>query len=76
MQISAQTLLASQQAFGGQQAAAIQPRPAPGFAAALEKAGGFEPLPLKQTAPVQEPVSVQPASGMPARLGGMIDIRV
>lgn len=69
MQISAQTLLASQQ-----QAAAIQPRPAPGFSAALEKAGGFEPLPLKQTAPAQEPVSARPSA--PARLGAMIDIRV
>jgi len=69
MQISAQTLLASQQ-----QAAAIQPRPAPGFSAALEKVGGFEPLPLKQAAPVQEPVPAQPAA--PARLGAMIDIKV
>ncbi len=71
MQISAQTLLASQQ-----QAAAVQPRPAPGFSAALEKAGGFEPLPLKQAAPGPEPVPTQPAPGTPARLGGMIDIRV
>ncbi len=69
MQISAQTLLASQQ-----QAAAIQPRPAPGFAAALEKSGGFEPLPLKQTAPVQEPLAAQPSAS--ARLGAMIDIKV
>jgi len=70
MQISAQTLLASQQA------ATVQPRPAPGFSAALEKAGGFQPLPLKQTAPAQEPVPAQPISGAPARLGGMIDIKV
>ena len=76
MQISAQTLLASQQAFISQQAGGVQLRPAPGFAAALEKAGGFEPLPLKQTAPVQEPVPAQPAPGTPARLGGMIDIKV
>jgi len=71
MQISAQTLLASQQ-----QAAVLQPRPAPGFSAALEKAGGFEPLPLKQTAPAQEPVPAQAAPGGPARLGAMIDIKV
>ena len=66
MQISAQTLLASQQA------AAVQPRPAPGFSAALEK--GFEPLPLKQAAPPQETAPAQPSS--PARLGGLIDIKV
>jgi len=76
MQISAQTLLASQQTFASQQAATVQPRPAPGFAAALEKAGGFQPLPLKQTAPAQEPVPARPISGAPARLGGMIDIKV
>lgn len=69
MQISAQTLLASQQ-----QSAAVQPRPAPGFSAALEASGGFEPLPLKQTAPLQEAAPAQPTS--PARLGGMIDIKV
>jgi hypothetical protein len=69
MQISAQTLLASQQ-----QVAALQPRPAPGFSAALEKAGGFEPLPLKQTAPAQEPAPTQPPA--PARMGAMIDIKV
>lgn len=69
MQISAQTLLASQQ-----QAAAVQPRPAPGFSAALERAGGFEPLPLKQAAPPQETAPAQPSS--PARLGGLIDIKV
>ena len=70
MQISAQTLLASQQA------AAVQPRPAPAFSAALEKAGGFEPLPLKQAVPVREPAPAQPATGTPVRLGGMIDIKV
>jgi hypothetical protein len=69
MQISAQTLLASQQ-----QAAAIQPRPVPGFSAALEASGGFEPLPLKQAAPLPDPAPTQPAA--PARLGAMIDIRV
>jgi hypothetical protein len=74
MQISAQILLASQQAFASQ--GAVQPRPAPGFSAVLEKAGGFEPLPLKQAAPPPEPVPAQPAPGAPARLGSMIDIKV
>lgn len=76
MQISAQTLLASQQSFASQQAGGVQPRPAPGFSAALEKAGGFEPLPLKQAAPAQEPAPARPMAGAPARLGGMIDIKV
>jgi hypothetical protein len=76
MQISAQTLLASQQTLGSQQAGAVQPRPAPGFSAALEKAGEFAPLPLKQTAPAQGPAATQPASSGPARLGSMIDIKV
>jgi len=70
MQISAQTLLASQQAVP------VQPRPAPGFSAALGKAGAFEPLPLKQAAPGRETASVAPASTGPARLGSMIDIKV
>lgn len=75
MQISAQTLLASQQAFASQQAGAIQPRPAPGFSAALEKTEGFAPLPLKQ-APVPETQAAQPASMPFARPGAMIDIKV
>lgn len=76
MQISAQTLLASQQAFASQQTGAIRPRPAPGFSAALEKTDGFAPLPLKQAAPVQEARAVQPASMPFARPGAMIDIKV
>ena len=81
MQISAQTLLASQQIFASQQMGTVQPRPAPGFSAALEKAGlekagEFAPLPLKQTAPAQEPATAQPSSNGPARLGSMIDIKV
>jgi hypothetical protein len=76
MQISAQTLLASQQAFASQQTGAVQPRPAPGFSAAMDKTGEFAPLPLKQTAPAQEPATTQPASRGPARLGSMIDIKV
>jgi hypothetical protein len=42
----------------------------------LEKAGGFEPLPLKQTAPVRESAPAQLATGAPARPGAMIDIKV
>ncbi len=75
MQISAQTLLASQQAFASQQAGAIQPRPAPGFSAALEKTEGFAPLPLKQ-APVPEIQAAQPSATPYARPGAMIDIKV
>jgi len=69
MQISAQTLLASQQA------AAMQPRPAPGFSAALEKVEAFAPLPLKQASAPGSPAG-QPASAPPARLGAVIDIKV
>jgi hypothetical protein len=70
MQISTQTLLASQQA------AALQPRPTPGFSAALEKTEGFAPLPLKQAAPVRESQTAQPVPTPFARLGAMIDIKV
>ena len=76
MQISAQTLLASQQAFASQQTGAVQPRPAPGFSAALEKTEGFAPLPLKQAAPVRESQTAQPAATQYARPGAMIDIKV
>ena len=44
MQISAQSLLASQQAFASQQTGAVQPRPAPGFSAAMDKTGEFAPV--------------------------------
>ncbi|MGZ5921310.1 MAG: hypothetical protein ACXWLT_06050 [Rhizomicrobium sp.] len=73
MQISAQTLLASQQT------AQIQPRPAPapGFVSALEKPEAFAPLPLKQAAPTPDSSPAAPPSPAgPARLGAMIDIRV
>jgi hypothetical protein len=73
MQISAQTLLASQQT------AQIQsgPAPAPAFAAALEKHEGFSALPLKRIAPVQDAPAAPPASPTGfARLGAMIDIKV
>jgi hypothetical protein len=69
MQISAQTLLASQQAAQIQ----AKPAPTPGFSAALEKTEGFAPLPLKQVAPTQD---ASAASTGPARLGAMLDIKV
>jgi hypothetical protein len=72
MQISTSTLLASQQA------AQIQAKPAPGFTQALEKASGFQPLPLKQAVPAEDaPRSVlQPQPKGPQKLGSTIDIRV
>jgi hypothetical protein len=71
MQISAQTLLASQQATQ------IAPWPAPGFAAALNNNDGFAPLPLRQTVPAQDgPAAAQPAPKGPMRLGSLIDIRI
>jgi len=70
MQISAHNLLASQQA------APIQPKPAPGFAAALEKS--FQPLTLKQTAAPQEALTTTPPSAAKAsqRPGSTVDIKV
>ena len=73
MQISAQTLLASQQT------APIQPRPtpAPGFALVLEKPDGFAPLPLKQVAPARDSSAAAPPRPTgPTRLGATIDIKV
>ena len=72
MQISASTLLASQQA------AQIQPKPrAPGFAQALEKREGFSPLKLKQTGPAPETeTALPPAPKGPARLGANLDIKI
>jgi hypothetical protein len=72
MQISAQTLLASQQAAQIQ----AKPAPTPGFSAALEKSEGFAPLPLKQVGPAQEASAAPPASTGPARLGAMLDIKI
>jgi hypothetical protein len=71
MQISAQTLLASQQTSQIQTPA----RAAPAFVAALEKAEGFAPLPLKQTAP-QTPVAQPQAPTGPTRPGSLVDIRI
>ena len=71
MQINAQTLLASQQA------AQIQSRPAPAFAAALEKTEGFAPLPLRQTAPSAQDQLAAPANANAfARPGARIDIKI
>ena len=70
MQISTSALLASQ--ISSSPAA---PKPAPAFTAALEQGEGFSPLPLKQTAPVSEPVS-SPAPKGPVRLGTHIDIKI
>jgi hypothetical protein len=70
MQINAATLLASQQM------SQIQAKPAPGFAAALDKTDGFQPLPLKQTAHTDESVATPQTPAGPARLGAMIDIKV
>ena len=72
MQISASTLLASQQA------SPMQAEPAAGFTQALEKASGFQPLPLKQAAPAENaPASiVQPAPNKPPKLGSMVDIKI
>lgn len=72
MQISAPTLLASQQA------AQIHAKPAAGFTHALEKASGFQPLPLKQAAAVEDasPNFLQPAPKGPQKLGSTIDIKI
>jgi hypothetical protein len=74
MQISAQTLLASQQAAQIQPA---RPTPAPGFAAALDKTEGFAPLPLKQVAPAQNTANPAPSGpASTARPGSLIDIKI
>jgi hypothetical protein len=76
MQISASTLLASQQA--SQQISQVQAKPAPDFAQALDKASGFQPLPLKQTASVEDaaPNFLQPAPKGSQKPGSTIDIKV
>jgi hypothetical protein len=72
MQISASTLLASQQV--GQ----AQAKPAAGFAQALEKASGFQPLPLKQVAAAEDASKSvpQPAPNKPQKVGSMVDIKI
>ena len=71
MQMSAATLLASQQV------AQAHAKPAAGFAQALEKAGSFQPLSLKQTAPAQDAPSnfMQPPK-QSEKLGSTIDIKI
>ena len=71
MQINAATLLASQQLTPA------QAKPAPGFAAALEKSESFAPLPLKQMAPTDESAPTAPrAPAAAARLGSTLDIKI
>lgn len=70
MQINAAALLASQQMTPA------QAKPAPGFAAALEKREGFEPLPLKQMAHADESPAAAPPPGGPARPGARLDIKI
>lgn len=73
MQISAQTLLASQQAAQFQ--AKTVSGPMPGFAPALDKAEAFAPLPLKQAAAARGmPAMSHPGSG--GRPGALIDIKI
>ena len=70
MQIDAAMLLASQQMTQAKAKAA------PGFGAALEKTGGFEPLPIKQMVHTDESPSAKPAPSGPARLGAALDIKI
>jgi hypothetical protein len=73
MQISASTLLASQQV--GQTHA----KAAPAFTQALEKASSsFQPLPLKQAGPAQDAPTnfLQPAPKGSPKPGSTIDIKV
>jgi hypothetical protein len=69
MQISGATLLFSQQAA----ASAAQPA-MPGFSAALQKAGGFQPRELGKPEPLTE-AKPAPQPG-PARPGVHIDIKI
>jgi hypothetical protein len=71
MQMSAATLLASQQV------APAHAKPAAGFAQALEKASGFQPLSLKQTAPAQDaPSNFMQSPKQSQKLGSTIDIKI
>lgn len=76
MQISASTLLASQQ-VGQVQAKPVAP-PTVSFTQALEKTPAFQPLELKQTAPAQDIATgpLRSAPKGPQRLGSTIDIKV
>ena len=71
MKIDAATLLASQQM------SQVRARPAPGFAAALDKTEGFQPLPLKQRAHTDESPAAAPSPpAQAARPGAMLDIKI
>lgn len=78
MQVSA-TLIAAQAAAREARTRLAMPQAAqqPGFAAALGKADGFSPLPLKQAAG-SAPAAAAPAprSAQPARMGQHLDITV
>jgi hypothetical protein len=75
MQISTQTLLASQQAAHFQ--AKISSGPAPGFVPMLQNGEGFVPLPLKQAAPAQDgPAAHPPVPKGAMRPGAVIDLKV
>ena len=78
MQVSA-TLIAAQAAAREARARLAMPQatPQPGFAAALDKAEGFSPLPLKQVAAAQPAAAAQaPQTATPARMGQHVDIVV
>ncbi|HXL70802.1 MAG TPA: hypothetical protein VN935_06130 [Rhizomicrobium sp.] len=69
--MSAATLLASQQV------AQAHAKPAAGFAQALEKAGSFQPSPLKQTASAQDaPTNFMQPPKQSEKLGSTIDIKI
>ena len=70
MQIHAATLLA------GQQMVQPQVRPAPGFAADLEKPEGFQPLPLKKAAHADQNPAATPVQSGPVRPGTALDIKI
>ena len=72
MQISASTLLASQQV------AQLQAKPSAGFPQALEKASAFQSLSLKQIEPAEDSAtSIPPAAPkIPQKLGSTIDLKI
>ncbi len=73
MQISGANLLASQQLRETVPAAKA---PAPGFAAALQKAAGFTPRDLTASQPAAPAEAKPAASAGPSRPGAQIDIKV
>lgn len=78
MQVSA-TLIAAQAAAREMRARLAIPQAAqqPGIAAALGKADGFSPLPLKQTAaPAPAAATPAPQPAQSARMGQHLDITV